>query len=110
MASPNVTGTPESRTDRPRRLYEEHLRAGFRERLRNTVLSGVDVTVLDADVAGVVAAWLQDGGRSDPAQRAVARACLQDLDQLLPELTDTHQRRCVGRLREPAALLAEAGG
>ena len=106
----HVTGTPGSRLDRARRLYEEHLRAGFPERLRDEVPSAVDVAVLDADVAGVVSTWVHDGGRPDPALRAVLSACSQDLDRLLPELTDVHERRYVGRLRQLAGLLAEAGG
>ena len=106
----NATGTPENRADTLRRLYEEHLRVGFPEHLRDEVPSGVDVTALDADVAGVVTTWLHDGGRPDPAERSVVRACLQDLDRLLPERTDPHERHHVGRLRQLAGLVAEAGG
>ncbi len=52
--------------------------------------------------------WLH-GGRLGPAEQSVARACLQDLDRLLPGLTDPHERRYVERLRQLAGLLAEAG-
>jgi hypothetical protein len=89
--------------------YEEHLRARFPERLRDEDPSGVEATILDADLSGLVETWLH-GGRIGPAERSVVRACLQDLDRLLPGLTDPHERHYVGRLRALAELLAEAGG
>ena len=102
-------GVQVNRADTARRLYEEHLRARFPERLRDETPSGVEATILDADLSGLVETWLH-GGRIGPAQRSVAHACLQDLDRLLPGLTDPHERRYVGRLRELAGLLAGAGG
>ncbi len=101
--------TRDARANEIDRLFERHRRADFPDRLPEE-RAGVEVTLLDADPSGLVRTWLHDGGRPDPAQRAVVRACLQDLDRLLPELTDVHERRYVGRLRRLAGLLAEAGG
>jgi hypothetical protein len=109
MAAMSTTGTPENPADTLRRLYEEHVRARFPEGLRDDDPSGVEATILDADLSGLVETWLH-GGRIGPAERSVAHACLQDLDRLLPGLTDPHERRYVGRLRELAGLLAGAGG
>ena len=104
----STTGPREERTDAARRLYEEHSRARFPERFRDEDPSGVEVTLLDAELSGLVHTWLH-GGRVGPAERAVVSACLQDLDRLLPRLTDPDERRHVGRLRELAGLLSEAG-
>jgi hypothetical protein len=109
MAAVSTTGTPGNRPDTARRLYEEHLSARFPERLRDEDPSGVEVTLLDAELTGLVYTWLH-GGRIGPAERAVVRACLQNLDRLLPGLTDPHEQRYAERLRDLARLLVQAGG
>lgn len=40
------------------RLYEEHGRAEFPARLRDSKLAGVDLVLLDADIAGCITTWL----------------------------------------------------
>ncbi len=109
MAAMSTTGPREKQADAARRLYQEHSRARFPERLRDEDPSGVEVTLLDAELSGLVHTWLHGGGIG-PAERAVVSACLQDLDRLRPGLTHPHERRYVRRLRELAGLLAEAGG
>ncbi len=107
MAAMSTTGTPENRTDTARRLFGEHSRARFPERLRDEDPSGVEVAFLDAERSGLVHTWLR-GGRVGPAERKVVSACLQDLDRLLPRLSDCDERRYVRRLCDLATLLAEA--
>ncbi len=99
-----------AREDRPRaveQLYEEHLRADFPDRWCDELLAGVDLVLLDADLSGVVDTWLHNGERVDGIQRTVAGACLHDLDRVLPQLTDGHERQYGERLRDLARLLAD---
>jgi hypothetical protein len=67
-----VTAAPGS--DDPRalvsQLWEHHLRDPFPARLRGEELAGVDMVMLDADVAGCVDTWLHGSGPLDRGRLA----------------------------------------
>ena len=89
------------------RWYEEHGDAGFPGRFRGEELAGVDLVLLDADIAGCVVTWQAGGGRLGGAGRAMVRERLRDLDRVLPLLTDEQARHYFRRLRELARLIAD---
>ncbi len=78
--------------------------------MRGSALAGVDLVLLDADIAGCVTTWLSSSGRLDAGHLAVMRNGVSDLVRVLPLLTDEQEGRYVERLRRLAQLvLAEAG-
>ncbi|MCX5563493.1 hypothetical protein [Streptomyces sp. NBC_00038] len=44
------------------RLWQEHLDAEFPAGLRGAELAGIDMVLLDADIAGCVTTWRGNGG------------------------------------------------
>jgi hypothetical protein len=88
-----------SSDDEARRLWDEHKSAPFPDRLRGMELEGVEMVMLDADIAGCIGTWL---GRErqlnegppraarplDERRRSVLQECLVDLDRVLPLLLD----------------------
>jgi hypothetical protein len=69
------------RDDQLPRLYEEHMRAPFPAGFRGVDIEGVELILLDADVAGVVRGELKGGSMvrtsrsSGRASRASTRSC-----------------------------------
>ncbi len=104
-----VTAAPGS--DDPRalvsELWEHHLRDPFPARLRGEELAGVDMVMLDADVAGCVDTWLHGSGPLDRGRLALLRDLARDLDGVLPLLEDQHESAYYGRLRDLARVLLE---
>jgi hypothetical protein len=94
-----VSGGGEHRADG---LYEEQERAEFPARLRDSDLAGVDLVLLDVDIAGCVATWLSSGGRLDAARLAVTRNGVRELACVLPLLTDAQEARYFERLPQLA--------
>lgn len=90
------------------RLYEEHERAEFPSRLRGEELAGVDLVMLDADIVGCVDAWQGSAGRLDAGRQSILRNCLDDLNRVVPLLTDDREARYYERLRELTRLVLEA--
>ncbi|MFH0520711.1 hypothetical protein ACHBTE_26485 [Streptomyces sp. M41] len=87
-----------------RRLWEEHRRARFPPGFRGVDVEGVDLVMLDADVAGVVHREL-DGGLDDQGL-AVLWWCIAGLDKVLPLIDDEYCASYYGRLRTLARLTA----
>jgi hypothetical protein len=67
-------------------LWKAHRDAAFPARLRSTDVAGIEMVLLDADVAGCVSAWLDNGDMDDRR-----RECLvnreRDLARVVPELS-----------------------
>ena len=57
--------------DSVQRLWDEHRATPFPARLRGAEVAGVDMVMLDADIAGRVASWLGNDGRIDEERKAV---------------------------------------
>ncbi|MEU8651627.1 hypothetical protein [Streptomyces sp. NPDC048737] len=86
------------------RLWEERRRALFPAGFRGVDVAGVDLVLLDADVAGLVPRELR-GGLDDEGV-AVLRACVADLDRVLPLVGDDYCASCCARPRAMAGLTA----
>ncbi|GGR81164.1 hypothetical protein GCM10010252_19610 [Streptomyces aureoverticillatus] len=91
------------------RLWQEHLDAAFPAGLRGAELAGHDMVMLDADVAGCVSTWRDNGGSLDAWRHQVLHGRIAALEKVLPLLTDAQELRYFRRLRRLAALTAEAG-
>ncbi|MCW3843554.1 hypothetical protein ONA70_25965 [Micromonospora yasonensis] len=86
-------------------LWEAHLRAPFPSGLGGTEVEGVDLVLLDADAAGCVRTWLDNGGHLDDWRRSVVSSCSHQLDLVLPVLAD-EAAGYYRRLRDLTALIA----
>ena len=85
-------------------LWDEHKQAEFPARLRGEDVAGVDMVMLDADVAGCVDTLMRSQGQLDSRRKDVLAKCLADLNRVLPLLDDDGERRYSERLQELAAL------
>ena len=97
-----------------RRLWDEHRSAPFPDRLRGLEIEGVEMVMLDADIAGCIDTWLGRKRRFsagpprtarplDERRRGVLRECLAELDRVVPLLLDDEQKY-YERLRRLAQL------
>jgi hypothetical protein len=90
------------------RLWQMHLEAPFPAALRGVQIDGIDMVMLDADTAGCVRTWLDHAGQ--PASQARTRTittCLNNLDHVLPLLTNSADADYYRRLRDLAALICD---
>lgn len=87
-----------------RRLWGEHLSAPFPSRLRGEEIEGVDMVMLDADIAGCIDAWLGRGGRLDEQRRGWLKSCREDLRRVMRALDDPEERAYYERLDALARL------
>ncbi|MFI6289542.1 hypothetical protein ACIBCM_33210 [Streptomyces sp. NPDC051018] len=89
------------------RLWKEHMRADFPDRLRGAESAGIDMVMLDADTAGCVSTWQNNGNRLDENRRRTLRNCAAELDKVLPMLIDTREAQYYERLRRMAVIVLE---
>lgn len=68
-------------------LWREHYSAAFPQRHYDEDVNGVDLVMLDADVAGCVATFLSRGNLN-LSQTVVLGLCYRDLTCLIPMLDD----------------------
>ncbi|MFF9340659.1 MULTISPECIES: hypothetical protein [unclassified Streptomyces] len=90
--------------DRLARLWEEHRRALYPDSFRGVAVEGVELILLDADVAGLVQEEL-NGGLDDNGV-AVLWACIADLDKVVAPIDSEYCASYFGRLRTMAGLAA----
>ncbi|WP_374777564.1 hypothetical protein OG756_37080 [Streptomyces sp. NBC_01310] len=90
--------------DRLARLSEEHHRAPYPASFRGVGIDGVELILLDADVAGHVDCEL-NGGLDDHGI-AVLWACIAGLDKAVPLINEEYCAACFARLRTMAGLAA----
>jgi hypothetical protein len=69
-------------------LWRRHMQWTFPVRLRGEQLAGVDVVMLDADIAGCVTTWLGSTGDLDVGRERVLRGCVERLQRLVLALAD----------------------
>ncbi|SEE48466.1 hypothetical protein SAMN05428954_2763 [Streptomyces sp. 2112.3] len=86
-------------------LWHEHLQAPFPAGLRGAEFGGTDLVLLDADTAGCVLAWLNNGGTLDPERTRVLRSRIEDLGRVIPEVPDSAGIQYCRRLRRLALLV-----
>ncbi|MFD3530030.1 hypothetical protein [Streptomyces sp. NPDC058664] len=90
--------------DQLARLSEEHRRALYPDSFRGIDIEGVELILLDADVAGLVQGEL-DGGLDDNGV-ALLWACIADLDKAVPLISSEYCAAYFARLRTMAELAA----
>lgn len=90
--------------DRLSHLWEEHRRAPFPAGFRGVDFDGVDLVLLDADVAGLVHRELGHG--LDDEGVAILWACIARLDKVLPLIGDAYCTSYYRRLRTIAGVAA----
>ncbi|MFD7451568.1 hypothetical protein [Kitasatospora sp. NPDC059827] len=90
--------------DRLARLWEEHRCALYPDSFRGVDIEGVELILLDADVAGLVRREL-DGGL-DNSGIAMLWACIADLDKVVPLINSEYCASYFARLRTLARLAA----
>ncbi|MFI6980973.1 hypothetical protein ACIBSV_20615 [Embleya sp. NPDC050154] len=84
------------------RLWAEHRRASFPASFRGVDIAGVELILLDADVAGLVSRELSGGLDGDGI--AVLWACIADLDKIVPLLNEEYCASYFSKLRTIANL------
>ena len=89
------------------RLWREHLAEPWPPRLNAAERAGVDLLMLDADIAGCIRRWLASGGRLDTRRQRTLRRCLGELDLVLSELLPEDVPRLWLRLHHMARLVAD---
>ena len=90
--------------DEVKLLWDEHRSAPFPDGLAGEETAGVDLVLLDADIAGCIETSLGNKGRLDEWRKAVLAKCLDDLDRVLPLLQDAGAREYYERLRRLAQV------
>ncbi|MER6678801.1 hypothetical protein [Streptomyces sp. NPDC000983] len=82
------------------RLWEDHLRALFPDGFRGVDFDGVDLVLLDADVAGLVQKELNGG--LDDLGIANLWGCITDLDKVVPLINEEYCASYFTKLRTMA--------
>jgi hypothetical protein len=88
-------------------LWTAHSQAAFPGRLWGADVAGVEMVLLDADVAGCVSTWLHDRGILDGQQWDHLAICEQRLIRILPEL-EGFEAEYYQRLLDMTILLLES--
>ncbi|WP_243869567.1 hypothetical protein [Streptomyces liangshanensis] len=83
-------------------LWEEHRRAPYPDSFRGVDVAGVDLTLLDSDVAGLVRRELSGG--LDDSGVAILWACIADLDRVVASINSEYCGSYFARLRTMARL------
>ncbi|MFD9004781.1 hypothetical protein ACFV0T_28115 [Streptomyces sp. NPDC059582] len=75
------------------RLLQELRNETWPARLNTAERAGIDLVLLDADIAGHVTTWLSNGARLDARRMAILRRRISDLEQVLPQLDEADNPR-----------------
>ncbi|MFE2154448.1 hypothetical protein ACFXAO_30885 [Streptomyces lavendulae] len=86
------------------RLWEDHRRAPFPDGFRGVDFDGIDLVLLDADVAGLVQRELK-GGLDDRGITALW-GCIADLDKIVPLINEEYCASYFTTLRTMAQVAA----
>ncbi|WP_369355634.1 hypothetical protein [Streptomyces sp. cg2] len=90
------------------RLWQEFRVAAFPGRLRGVELAGEDIVLLDANLAGCVSTWVNNGGFLDAWRLGILRERLTILEEALPQITDTEGLDYYKRLHHMSKLALAA--
>ncbi len=85
-------------------LWEDHLRAPFPDGFRGVDFDGVDLVLLDADVAGLVQRELKSGLDDDGI--AYLWGCIADLDKIVPLINEEYCASYFTKLRTMVQVAA----
>ncbi|MEV0982532.1 hypothetical protein [Streptomyces sp. NPDC049915] len=89
-------------------LWQEHLDAAFPAHLRGVEFEDVDMVMLDAGTAGCVYTWINNGGVLDYERRRILQRCIEDLDRVIPHISDRSGRQYYKRLHRLALLVSRS--
>lgn len=89
------------------RLFEELQSETWPARLNTAERAGVDLVMLDADIAGCVTTWLSNGGSLDARRLGILRRKISDLEQVLPELDEADNPRLWRLWHKMTRLIAD---
>lgn len=95
-------------TDPLRQLWQEHQRSPFPESVRGEDIGGVDLVLIDADIAGCVASCVDAPRNLDQMRRDILAGCRKELDLVLPHLARGDEDAYVTRLAAMADLALAA--
>jgi hypothetical protein len=87
-------------------VWKAHRDAAFPGRLRSADIAGVDIVMLDADVAGCVSSWLDNGGAIDDRRWDILASCERDLERVVPQLSGYEADYCQRLLDMTAVILS----
>ena len=94
--------------DEVRGLQQNHIDRAFPPRLRGEVINGVDMVMVDADIAGCVQVWLDSSANLDAARIGILRTCREEVERVLTILTDPVEREYYTVLRDLANAVLQA--
>src|SRR4051794_19474230 len=94
--------------DEIRRQWQAHLNRAFPARMRGEDIDGVDMVMIDADVAGCVSTWLGSSSALDAARIGILRVCRDELQRVVPKLGDPTERDYYGGLQKLANAVLDA--
>lgn len=95
-------GVDDSERELLTKLWEQHRQAPFPAGFHGKDVAGVDIVMLDADVAGCVSSLL--AGPLDERRRVALGRCVANLIEVLPAIEDEYGAKYYERLREMAVL------
>ena len=88
-------------------LWREHREAVFPPRCRGRELGGIELVMLDADIAGCVERFLATA-ELDAQYAALLGRCYRDASLVARQLTEAHEQVYFARLERLAATVLEA--
>jgi hypothetical protein len=89
-------------------LWQKHRDAEFPASLQGVEVADIDMVLLDANTAGCASTWINYGGTLDPQRRRILRTCVEDLEQVIPQISDPSGHRYHQRLHQLALLISDA--
>ncbi|MEU9481892.1 hypothetical protein [Streptomyces sp. NPDC048191] len=89
------------------RLFQQIQNETWPAHLNTAERAGIDLVMLDADIAGCVTTWLSNNGFLDARRLAILRRKLSDLEQVLPELDEADNLRLWQLWHQVAQLVSE---
>ena len=90
------------------RLWRAHVRREFPGRLRGEEIEGIDLVLLDAQVAGCVSTWLGSRGPLDPVRLQVLRDSVGECTVVLGALDHETQFAYFTGVRQMAEMVLDA--
>jgi hypothetical protein len=87
-----------------RSMWARHLQGAFPARLRGEQIEGVDLVMLDAEIAGCVSTWIARRGELDEQRRDLLDRLVVETDTVIPYLT-AEERFYYRRLQRLAGIV-----
>jgi hypothetical protein len=75
---------------------------------RGVEFEDIDMVLLDADTAGCAYTWLSNGGSLDSQRSRILQTCVEDLDRVIPQISDPSGHRYYQRLHQLSLIISSA--